>query len=92
MRKDPPDQLRLGLENPGDERGQEGPRRRRRRTFRKPLRGLLPPPQVANVRLMQMPVTVKCGLCGRRLTIHGDVAACPMCHTIVSRPEDEDAL
>lgn len=91
MKKDPPDQLRLEFEDPGTEQA-ETRRPRRRRTFRKPLRGFRRPPQVANVRLMQMPVTIKCGLCGRQITIHGDVATCPTCQTIVSRPEDEDAL
>jgi hypothetical protein len=91
MKKDPPDQLRLGLEDPGAEQA-ETRRPRRRRTFRKPLRGFRRPPQVANVRLMQMPVAARCGLCGQRLTIHGDVAACPTCHTIVSRPDSEDTL
>lgn len=88
MRRDPPAQLPLGLDGftPED----EGPRRRRHRTFRKPLRGLRPPPQVANVRLSQRPLDVKCGLCGRKVTIHSDAAACPVCRTIVRRPADDE--
>lgn len=85
MAKDPPDQLKLDLE-------QEVPRLRRRRrrlVMRGRRRTRRTPPATTQESLLRNPTVAHCGLCGRAVTVFEDAAVCPDCHVIVGRPSPE---
>ena len=76
-----PDELPLDLPPPQ--------KRKRRRHPKRSIRHV--PRQPTQMAMFQAPDVVKCGFCGATVTVLAEVATCPECGGIVSRPERDDA-